>query len=395
VLLEGVERELKELRDVDPRAMSDEELSEFLVGSHRARAQMEANEARVAQEWNARRVWAASGAKSAAACLARATRAPKQACGSLLWLGRITSEMPVVAEAWAAGDIDAAHVRKLGSALNERTREVFARDEPQLVQFATTLTFFEFGRAVDYWLVHADPDGSDESAQERHARRRVSLDETIHGMWSGSVFLDPISGAIVGDELARLEHGLFEADWAEARERLGWDPQWFELRRTPDQRRADALVVMATRSAARPANARPPKPLFTVLLGAESFGRVCQLANGQVIPPSTLGEWWSDALVERVLFDGTPDRVIGVSRKRTFQGALRRLIEVRDQFCFHPTCDEPAPRCQCDHIVAYTDGGLTSQDNGRLACGFHNRARNRQPPPDEDDDPDEYYNDDN
>jgi 5-methylcytosine-specific restriction endonuclease McrA len=44
---------------------------------------------------------------------------------------------------------------------------------------------------------------------------------------------------------------------------------------------------------------------------------------------------------------------------------------------FHEFCDAPADDCQVDHVIPYTAGGPTIQANGRLACGFHNRARHR------------------
>ncbi|MFZ0249420.1 MAG: HNH endonuclease signature motif containing protein, partial [Acidimicrobiales bacterium] len=31
-----------------------------------------------------------------------------------------------------------------------------------------------------------------------------------------------------------------------------------------------------------------------------------------------------------------------------------------------------------DHIQTWADGGETTQDNGRLLCGFHNRLRNQR-----------------
>jgi 5-methylcytosine-specific restriction endonuclease McrA len=49
---------------------------------------------------------------------------------------------------------------------------------------------------------------------------------------------------------------------------------------------------------------------------------------------------------------------------------------VRDRECFHETCHDPPDRQQVDHIVEASRGGVTTQDNGRLACGFHNRLRN-------------------
>jgi len=73
------------------------------------------------------------------------------------------------------------------------------------------------------------------------------------------------------------------------------------------------------------------------------------------------------------VFDG-PSRVIEVSRKRRFTGALRRAIQVRDRRCQHPSgCDVPANRCDCDHIQPRSERGPTSQDNGRLLCPTHNR----------------------
>ena len=43
--------------------------------------------------------------------------------------------------------------------------------------------------------------------------------------------------------------------------------------------------------------------------------------------------------------------------------------------CTHPYCYEPAENCQADHIEPYAEGGPTTQENGRLLCGFHNRLR--------------------
>ena len=61
----------------------------------------------------------------------------------------------------------------------------------------------------------------------------------------------------------------------------------------------------------------------------------------------------------------------------------KRAIELRDRMCTHPHCSEPAESCQVDHIEPYASGGLTTQDNGRLLCGFHYRLRNQKEHPPE------------
>ena len=186
--------------------------------------------------------------------------------------------------------------------------------------------------------------------------------------------LDPIGGAVVVSELNRLEHELYLADQRDG------------VTRTMAQRRAAALVLMAQRSATAPAHGRAPKPLFAVLLGDRAFTELCELANGTVITPRQLVHWLGTAQLETVLFDG-PSTVISVSKRRSFTGALRRAVEVRDRHCQHPSgCDIPAERCDVDHIIPHAHGGPTSQFNGRLECPTHNRHPDRHdhhatPPP--------------
>src|SRR5437763_8680796 len=128
--------------------------------------------------------------------MAYRTHAPKAECGSRVWAGRKLADMPLVADAWAAGEISIAHVRRLAAVRNPRTEELFARDEAMLVSEARELTFWGFEQALDRWLLLADPNGCDENAMERRNRRAVSLDEIFTGMYSGHMLLDPVSGTI-------------------------------------------------------------------------------------------------------------------------------------------------------------------------------------------------------
>jgi hypothetical protein len=262
------------------------------------------------------------------------------------------------------------------------TAEAFARDEALLVEHAKGMKFAPFRSVLAYWTQLADPDGAEKSDLERMARRDVYLTKSVSDMHLGKMNLDPISGAIVSGELVRLEAELFAADWAKAKDELGRDPKIHELARTSAQRRADALVEMAIRSASAPADARRPEPLFSVLVGYETLhGRICQLQDGAVLAPGTLLSWLDRASFERIVF--TPGQRVECSpTARFFTGATRRAVEARDQGCTHEYCEEPVENCQIDHIVPYTQGGETTQENGRVLCGFHNRLRNGREPPD-------------
>jgi hypothetical protein len=104
-----------------------------------------------------------------------------------------------------------------------------------------------------------------------------------------------------------------------------------------------------------------------------------ELFNRTILTPGTAARWLTEADIERIVFD-SPSRVIDVgATRRFFTGALHRAVEVRDRTCFHPSCDEPPLFPQIDHIHEASKGGPTTQDNGRLACGFHNRWRNHHP----------------
>lgn len=384
--LAGLELEIKELNALDPATLDDDELQSIVLELHRLSSSLDAVRASLIAAFDARRSWADTGARSCAAFLSKETGRPKPECGSQVSLARRLRHLPLVAAAWAAGEISEAHVRRILAARNHRTAVLLERDETVLVDHAKTMAFHEFQQAMAYWELRADPDGADAADVDRRDRRRVSFDTTLGGMGCGTIVLDPVSAETFGDELRRIEADLFTEERARIKERLGRDPKAGEHERTPDQRRADALVEMARRSKTMPDDGRPPRPLFQVVLGAESLSRLIELASGQVVAPSALVPWISEADIGRYLFDGTPDRVISVSRRRTFTGALRDLVKVRDRWCYHPCCDTPATRCQIDHIEPFSAGGLTAQDNGRPACGPHNRHRHRhrRPPPDPD-----------
>ena len=241
---------------------------------------------------------------------------------------------------------------------------MFAEHEATLVVQCATLRFAEAVRLVEYWCQRADAAAADDDATRCRESARLHASTTIDGRVVLNGELDPAGGAAVVGELDRLEREQSLAD-----ERDG-------IMRTVGQRRAAALVEMARRSAAA-AGGRKPKPLFTVVFGHRSFEHLCELGNGQVIAPGLVLPWLGDADLETILFDG-PSTVISVSKKRTFTGALRRAIQVRDRRCQHPAgCDEPADGCDVDHIVPARDGGVTSQFNAKIECPPHNRIADK------------------
>src|ERR1700734_1857278 len=322
--------------------------------------------------------WAVDGAKTAASWIATRCRVARRAAKRRVRLGRTLRHLPEVAQAWREGTIGTDQAGAIAKARRHRTEAAMARDEEMLVAQAKELGFEDFNRVLEYWKQLADPDGAEAADEERKAARNVFLESSLGGMWLGQMTLDPISGSIVAAQPKRLHHAPFEAARAQAKERLGRRGRIDELARTSGQRRADALVEMATRSRTAPAEGTRPAPLFSVLVGYETIrGRLCELENGTVLHPCALEPWMDSAYFERALFS-LGNRIDVSVRSRFFTGGTRRAIELRDRICTHPHCSEPAEKCQVDHIQTYASGGPTTQDNGRLLCGFHNRLRNQR-----------------
>jgi len=374
---------IDDLQVVDVGPVSDDELGEALVGLARQRARLEAAEARLTAAWDDRRAWRADGARNGGAWLAWKCRMPPREAHRRVRAARWLGRAPAVEAAWMAGEVGEAHVATMAKACTARTEAAFARDEELLLGSARELPFGDFAKVVGYWSQHADPDGAEEAAGRRCDRRRFHLSQTLDGIWLGDLVLDPLGGAAVAETLRLIESELFAADWREARQRVGDAAGLADLARTAGQRRADALVEMAARARTAPAGGRRPAPLFTVLVGYETFaGPVCELANRQVVAPGALGRWIDGADVERVVFDG-PSRVVDVgAHTRFFVGGTRRAVEVRDRTCYHPGCDRTVD-LQVDHVQPWSAGGTTTQANGRLACSYHNRLRNEGPAGDE------------
>jgi hypothetical protein len=363
--LDELKSSIDQLLDVDPLELTDAELHELTVTLQRQSHRLAAAAGAVLSAWDQRMVWADNGARSAAVRLANETSMSPSSASVQVRRSRQLRTMPATAQALASGELSPDHVDLLAKANRPWRNAEFSGHEESLVEQCRRLRFNDARKMVDYWCARADAVAADERAERQRDGANLHVSPTLDGTVVVSGVLDPIGGAIVVNELTRLERELYLTDRREG------------IIRTASQRRAAALVEMASRSGTAPKNGRRPKPLFTALVGDASMSQLCELASAAVITPGDLARWAGDADLETVLFDG-PSTVISVSRRRGFTGALRRAVEVRDRRCQHTSgCDVPADQCDVDHIVPHAANGPTSQFNGKLECTPHNRDSDR------------------
>jgi hypothetical protein len=192
-----------------------------------------------------------------------------------------------------------------------------------------------------------------------------------------------------------------------------------ELDRTTRQRRADAMVLMAERSAAH-GDAELPPSRFTLLVhgDAELVGRLIEflvddlaggdpdaepglgqieygpdslheLDDGTVVTVNTLLLALLSGVVRGVLFDPEGE-VLRLGREHELFSRVQRIaLAAKYRRCGHIFgCDRTNPGLQADHKLERARGGPTDTGNGDLLDGPHNRwkenAKHSRPehPPD-------------
>jgi hypothetical protein len=353
---------IDELADLDVDTLDDGDLDEIVIVLSGLSTRLEAQWCRLIRGWDTRRVWAADGSKAAAARLARATHLRRGDTDRLVRRARDLAAMPHTEAAYAAGEINGAHVDLVRSCNREWRHAEFADSEELLVDLCRTPFFRVAHQSIEHWKLRADLAAADRDADTLHHSRHLSASVTFQGAVAIDGVLDPLGGEIFKTELDRICEALRLQDLRDG------------VERTTTQRRADALVEMAMRSATAPADGLRPRPLLTVTIGIDPFKHLCQTAGGTVIAPGLLIPYLADADIERIVYD-PPNRRFEASWRRRFTGALRRIIEIRDGHCQHSSgCDEPAARCDVDHVVPSSEGGVTCLCNGQLLCAHHNRT---------------------
>ena len=161
--------------------------------------------------------------------------------------------------------------------------------------------------------------------------------------------------------------------------------------RTPEQRRADAMGLIAERALAAgfgeaEKDSRSPAPIsgsraerYQVMLHVEEatlreFTEPGQseLEDGTRVSAETSKRISCDCGVVAI-GHGPDGQVMSAGRRsRTVPPALRRALEARDRGCRFPGCG--LRFTEAHHIVHWADGGETSLRNTVLLCRTHHRA---------------------
>jgi len=333
--------------------LGDDEMVGELQRLHRLKAQTDARECAVIARAHRRGVPQAQGFASPTAWLIAATGEPPAVCRSRVRVALTLTHMDHTRQAFAAGELSECRVRLLVDARADAP-DLFRRDEPLLVEQARTLPARVFPRALSHWRRLADPDGARFDAEAAFLARRLHISPTWERTVRVDGDLDPESGQVVLAAIRSLA------------EPAALDPG---DRRTPAQRRADALTEICRRyldSSDRPSQGGERPHVLITLSPADLSGDGLVDLEAGPITAEAVRRIACDASISLIATDDQGRPLTAGDARRSIPTALRRSLELRDGGCSHPGCDVPARWCDAHHIIHWAHGGKTTLENLRL-----------------------------
>jgi hypothetical protein len=307
---------------------------------------------------------------------------------------RLHTALPAWGDAEAEGDVGVAQSELMARVVaNPRLPAVIVeRDAPALLDDAIALPYADFERHVRTWEALADPDGDRTRNDRQHANRDVRLRPRPEGGWTIAGDLAELAGCEFMEIFSWFCQAEWQADWADARNRLGEAADTADLSRTEPQRRADALLAMARAAASTPPDAQPPRPTTNVLIDAESFEAhlrgetpdpatyrsvVVRTQTGRRLHPDDAVNAALIGHIRRVVYDSSGTVIDLGRRSRLFRGSSRDAVMLLFTSCVWIGCDRPVAWCDADHSLGWKAHGATVPRNGGPLCGGHNHLKER------------------
>lgn len=277
-------------------------------------------------------------------------------------IARNLHELPGASELFRAGTIGLRHAGVLARTVAEVGKDAARLAGDTLLEAAQRLDPDRL-RLVTRHLRHCvDPDGALAEAIRNHERRYLHVSTTLDGVCMVDGLLDAEGGVLVRSAIEALCKP-FPGD-----------------NRTAAERRADALVELATRQlqAGKLPTAGGQRPHLTVTapaatLAGQAGAPAGELAWLQTIPAESVRRIACDASLTEITL-GPNGEAVAVGRKRpTVPAAVRRAVLARYKTCVLGECDRPPEWTDMHHRVPVEEHGPTRVDNLVPLCRPHHR----------------------
>jgi hypothetical protein len=281
--------------------------------------------------------------------------------------GRALAHLPVMAGAFAAGQLTGEQAAVLGRvaepdhlAMATEQDVDLAEIDAALTSIATSQPHQVLGQAVDRYLAMLDADGPEPDPTED---RRLVIAKHADGSITGRFDLD----AVGGEKVQAALESVVQAGRCAGEER------------TRSQQQADAFVQLCDNALAAGSLPilRGHKPQVIVKIDIEDLADpstgagAAEMGFGAQISAARARWIACDGQVTRIVMgpDGMP---LDYGRSlRLVPPHVRRAAEVRAGGCVFTGCGAPTWWCDVHHLLEWINGGETSLENSALLCERH------------------------
>ena len=367
-------RATNSLASLDPQSLSDgQRLDQLLLVEQQIRWLQSAQARILATIEAADQPEQAAGWELAADAVSLTLRISFRAAQSRLKTAHtLVTELPATLDLLAAGRISDSAANVVAETSWQLPPEKVAGFEAAALRHAGSQTPAQFGRAVRRALLAADPDGADRRHEAARRERRVELRPACDGMAELWALLPAVQARALFTRLDAAAGLLPSCD-----------------ERSHDAQRADLLVDGVLSGI--PADAAPKRqghcPTVQITVGADTllglderagelagYGPITARAARRAAADSS-GTW------RRLLTDPDTGELADAS-PRCYRPSARLVdyLDARDSRCVHPTCEQPAWRCEVEHEIPFDHdnpdrGGLTTRANTAMMCRRHHNLK--------------------
>ena len=278
-------------------------------------------------------------------------------------LARVLDELPRTQESFSAGRAPFSNVSMIARLAEAVGTQATRNVERTLVTAAEELDTGRMRDLVQFTRYRIDADGALDADNRNHERRWLQCSQTFDGMFVINGELDAEGGARVATALDALSRPCGPDD-----------------ERTGGQRRADALVDLATRQLQNGGlpDVHGQRPHLVVTVSADTLtgapgAAPAELRGAGPVHPATAQRLACDAaLTTAVVGDDGAIHAVG-AESRTVPAPLRTALALRDKGCVVPRCGCPPGWTDAHHIQHRANGGRTVLENLVLLCRRHHR----------------------
>lgn len=268
-------------------------------------------------------------------------------------IARALVDLPLIRAAFRAGSVSFDEVRVL-------CRYATVENEADLLAFTRDTPVEDLGAVI-----------REELAIETRRRAAVMESSWLSMGWSEDDSFLWVRGEIRGVDGLRVESTL-----RRLASKASVDPMC-GLHRDPDVLNAEALVQMASESAADDGDHDRSTLVLHFNAADLESGKTSGMIGRHLVERDELLRLACDSRLQPAVDD--PDGyTVGVGRtSRQIPHWLRRLLEGRDGGCRFPSCGRTR-WTHGHHIINWADFGPTNLDNLITLCGFHHRLVHRE-----------------